>query len=88
MVQPGPQLDRARDIVHTAARGAGRDPDAIGMDGRVEWRGDVDDLVRRVEAWRAEGATGVSINTMGAGLPDVDAHLEALAQVAAVVGLR
>ncbi len=88
MVQPGPHLDAARDIVDAAAREAGRDPGTIGMEGRVEWRGDVDDLVRRVELWRGVGATQVSVNTMGAGLVTVDAHLGALAVIAEALGLH
>ena len=88
MVQPGRALDDARAIVDSAAREAGREPGTIGMEGRVEWRGDVDDVVRRVEGWGGAGATQVSVNTMGAGLTTVDAHLGALAVVAEALGLR
>jgi hypothetical protein len=35
---PGPQLDEARDVVACSAIAAGRDPSAIGMEGRVTWR--------------------------------------------------
>jgi len=83
LVQPGPKLDEARSLVARAAEAAGRDPAAIGMEGRVDWRGDRGDVLARIEAWRAAGATHVTINTMGAGLADVGAHLEALAAVAA-----
>src|SRR5204863_6447725 len=34
-VRPGPALDEAREIVRDAAEAAGRDPDALGMEGRV-----------------------------------------------------
>jgi hypothetical protein len=34
------------------------------------------------------GATQVSVNTMGSGLPTVDAHLGALAVIAEALGLR
>jgi probable F420-dependent oxidoreductase len=88
MVQPGPDLDAARGVVETAARNAGRDPHAIGMEGRVEWRGDPEDLAQRVGAWRAEGATHLSINTMGAGLGTVDDHIGALTQVSDALSLR
>jgi probable F420-dependent oxidoreductase len=87
MVQPGPPLDEALATVDAAARAAGRDPGAIGMEGRVDWRGDVDDLVERAAAWRSAGATKLSINTMGAGLATVDDHLGALASVADGLGL-
>ena len=83
LVQPGPRLDEARGIVARAAEAAGRDPGAIGLEGRVDWRGDRDDVLARIEAWRAAGATHLTLNTMGAGLADVDAHLSVLAAVAA-----
>ena len=86
MVQPGPKLDEARRIVETAATGAGRDPEAIGMEGRVEWRGDVDDVAARIGSWRDTGATHVSVNTMGAGLRTVDDHLGALTRIADALG--
>jgi probable F420-dependent oxidoreductase len=83
-VQPGPKLDEAKSIVDQAARDAGRDPSSLGMEGRVSWTGDVDDFARRVESWRAAGATHQSINTMKAGLATVDDHLHALEAAAAV----
>jgi probable F420-dependent oxidoreductase len=82
-VPPGPALDAARAIVDEAARGAGRDPSALGMEGRVSWTADgVDKLVDHVSRWRAVGASHVAINTMGAGLGSVDGHLAALGAAA------
>jgi probable F420-dependent oxidoreductase len=81
-VQPGPQLDEARKLIDSAAVEAGRDPATIGMDGRVTWRGDADKLAEELRGWADEGATHVSINTMGAGLGSVDEHLTALASAA------
>ena len=40
LVQPGEQLDAARALIAESAERAGRDPAAIGMEGRVDWRGD------------------------------------------------
>jgi len=88
LVQPGPKLDEARSIIARSAEAAGRDPDAIGMEGRVDWRGDRDDVLARIEAWRVAGATHVTLNTMGAELGGVDAHLKALAAVAARLPLE
>jgi probable F420-dependent oxidoreductase len=88
MVQPGPDLDAARAIVEDAARGAGREPEALGMEGRVEWRGNAEGVAEQVGRWRAAGATHVSVNTMGAGLATVDDHLQALARTAEALGLR
>jgi probable F420-dependent oxidoreductase len=79
----GPGLDTAKTLVDDAARAAGRDPATIGMEGRANFTAaGVDAVVREVEAWRDEGATHLSINTMGAGLPTVDDHLAALTQIA------
>jgi probable F420-dependent oxidoreductase len=80
---PGPDLDRARAVVHEAARAAGRDPASLGMEGRASLgSGGVDGLRAQVQAWRAAGATHVSINTMDAGLGHVSEHLDVLSQVA------
>ncbi|GAA2534632.1 LLM class F420-dependent oxidoreductase [Mycolicibacterium diernhoferi] len=83
MMAPGPALDHARGVVDDAARAAGRDPATIGMEGRVSWRGDDDATRRDIAAWAQAGATHLSISTMGAGLKDVDEHLEVLARIAA-----
>jgi probable F420-dependent oxidoreductase len=86
-VQPGHELDQARAIVEQAARDAGRDPAALGMEGRASWHGSADGVVARAEQWRAAGATHLSINTMKAGLRSVDDHLAALESVAAALAL-
>ena len=83
MMAPGPELDEARAVVGRAAVGAGRDPATIGMEGRVNWRGDGEAVTKELAAWAEAGASHVSVNTMSAGLKTVDDHLAALAQVAA-----
>lgn len=83
MMAPGHGLDEARVAVGQAAAAAGRDPAGLGMEGRVDWSGDRDTVGEELAAWRAAGATHVSINTMGAGLRGVDGHLAALEAVAA-----
>ena len=80
-VPPGPKLDEARAVVRRAAIDTGRDPDAVGMEGRITWdEDDVDKLVRQAGRWRDADATHLSVNTMGAGLGSVDDHLAALAK--------
>jgi probable F420-dependent oxidoreductase len=80
-VPPGLKLDEARAIVRGAAVDAGRDPDALGMEGRISWgEGDVDKLVRQAGRWRDADATHLAVNTMGAGLGSVEDHLAALAK--------
>jgi probable F420-dependent oxidoreductase len=83
MMDPGPGLDYAREQVKQAATAAGRDADSLGMEGRVSWKGDRDKLAEDIAAWRSAGATHLSVNTMNAGLANVDDHLAVLEQVAA-----
>ena len=83
-VAPGSQLDEARRIVTEAAVQAGRDPARLGMDGRVNWQPDQDQLAAAIRQWHEAGATNVAVNTMGAGLATVDDHLTALATAAEV----
>jgi hypothetical protein len=89
MLPPGPRLDEARTIVEDAARAAGRDPGALGMEGRVSWSADggVAQVLDHVGRWRDAGASHVSINTMNAGLGAVEGHLTALTAAAAALGL-
>jgi len=84
-VAPGIQLDEARAVVEGAALDAGRDPAALGMEGRVSWRGHAEPVAELTAAWRDAGATHLSVNTMGAGLRTVDEHLRALETVAGAI---
>jgi probable F420-dependent oxidoreductase len=78
-VPPGHGLEEARAMVHEAAVEAGRDPAALGMEGRVSWgEGGAQKLAEQVRKWSDAGATHLSVNTMGAGLASVDHHLDAL----------
>lgn len=85
-VRPGPELDAAKAIIDEAALAAGRDPAQIGMEGRVNFTGEVAKALAHAEVWREAGATHVSINTMGAGLDTVDRHLEVLEEFAGKLG--
>jgi probable F420-dependent oxidoreductase len=87
MVVPGPELDAARAIVEQAAVEAGRDPAAIGMEGRFSWTGSADKLVDHAGRWRKAGASHLSMNTMNLGLTTVDQHLGVLEQAAQALGL-
>jgi probable F420-dependent oxidoreductase len=79
---PGPQLDEARQIVTQAAAEAGRDPASLGMEGRLRWQQDRDQLATTMRQWQDADATHLTVNTMGAGLKTVDDHLAALATTA------
>jgi probable F420-dependent oxidoreductase len=88
LLEPGPDLDEARAIIAAAAAQAGRDPATIGMDGRIRpGAGGAGDLAGDARRWRDAGATHVSVDTMGSGLPGLDGHLEALAEAGAALRL-
>jgi len=87
LVPPGHGLEEARAVVEESARREGRDPAALGMEGRVNLRADTDKALEQVGRWRAAGASHLSVNTMGAGMATVDDHLGALAQVAGALGM-
>jgi probable F420-dependent oxidoreductase len=87
-VAPGPPLDQAKAEVNEAAQRSGRDPQSVGMEGRVSWKpGGASAVAEQVEQWRAAGATHVTINTMGVGLRSVSDHLESLGAIAQALGL-
>jgi probable F420-dependent oxidoreductase len=88
MMTPGPQLDEAMATIAAAAEAAGRDPQTIGMEGRITWTGELDQVQREAEQWRALGASHVSINTMGSQLVGVGAHLDVLSRVATALELH
>ena len=86
---PGPSFDKAKREVEEAARDAGRDPAALGIEGRITLAQDgVEKLVDLVGRWGDAGATHVGINTMGAGLPSIDDHLKVLQTCAEALELK
>jgi alkanesulfonate monooxygenase SsuD/methylene tetrahydromethanopterin reductase-like flavin-dependent oxidoreductase (luciferase family) len=71
------------DKIHTYAREAGRDPQAIGVEGRISYgQGAPAAWQRDLQAWQDLGATHVSFNTMKAGLSSPSAHIEAIRRFA------
>lgn len=66
---------------------AGRAPDAVGIEARVNASdGSLSELVRQTEAWRELGATHIAINTMGAGYKSPAEHIEAIRRYKEAVG--
>ena len=66
-------------IMREAAVNAGRDPKAIGIEGRVSLATDDQSDWEKIGAsWDEIGATHFSINTMKAGLKGPDQHIEAI----------
>jgi len=84
---PDEQARAMLERIHTAAREAGRDPAAIGVEARLspgqtpqkEW-------VSYAEAWRTLGATHLGVNTMGAGCDNLGDHIALLARVKQELG--
>ncbi len=71
------------DKVRSLAQEAGRDPQAIGIEGRVPYgQGSPEEWRATMAAWQNLGASHVSFNSMKAGLKSPSAHIEALRQFA------
>lgn len=88
LIPPGPELDEALGVIAATARGAGRDPGAIGMEGvLVAASGDLERADELAEDWRKKGATHLVVNTMRAGLSRVEDHIAVLAKFARALGL-
>jgi probable F420-dependent oxidoreductase len=86
MDQPGAALARSTAIVHAAAEEAGRDPAALGMEGRISLGSTSSSSIgQQIAAWREAGATHLSINTMRAGFTTVDEHIAALSTASEAV---
>jgi alkanesulfonate monooxygenase SsuD/methylene tetrahydromethanopterin reductase-like flavin-dependent oxidoreductase (luciferase family) len=79
MARPGGTLEGALEFVAEGAREVGRDPSTIPFEGRVNYTpGDPDLMALHAQRWREAGASHLSLNTMGAGLQGVDAHINAI----------
>ena len=86
-VRPDPASTRRRRSWAPPAP-AGRDPVALGMEGRVNWGpSGLEAVVEQAGLWSSAGATHLSINTMQAGFRSVDEHLAALAKTAERLGI-
>jgi alkanesulfonate monooxygenase SsuD/methylene tetrahydromethanopterin reductase-like flavin-dependent oxidoreductase (luciferase family) len=76
----------AIERMHGYARAAGRDPAAIGIEGRIRLASSPPDTwARQAEDWGALGATHLSVNTMDAGLRTPEAHIAAIQQFYAAI---
>ena len=77
--QPNSAGQEKIGIMREAAVNAGRDPKAIGIEGRVSLAtADQSDWEKIGASWDESGATHFSINTMKAGLKGPDQHIEAI----------
>ena len=79
LMPPGEPARKAIAAIRAAANAAGRDPGTLGIEARIDYgSGTPDDWARALEAWRALGATHISVNTMRAGLGSPREHIEAI----------
>lgn len=85
-VQPGPRLDASLAVLNAAAEAAGRDPKTIQMEGRITLAvGQEHEWVAQTNAWRAAGASHLSINTMGQGRTPAE-HIATIRRYREVIG--
>ena len=84
---PGDEMRAQVERVREYARASGRDPAKIGFEPQLALsRTPQTEWSQYVADWEAIGATHFCVNTMGMGLPNLEAHLEHLAQVKAHFG--
>jgi probable F420-dependent oxidoreductase len=86
IAEPGPSLDDSLALVARGARAAGRDPDAIGLEGILFYGdGNGDRIANHVQGYVAAGAGYMAVDTMKAGLSGLDEHLDALRRTLAII---
>ncbi|MCM3882575.1 TIGR03619 family F420-dependent LLM class oxidoreductase [Frankia sp. R82] len=79
----GQRLATAWEQVRAAAQRAGRDPDALGLQGHVAVRGGTPaETTARLARWLEVGASHITVNTLEADLAWPRAHAEVYADVA------
>lgn len=79
LMNPDEKCRAAIEKVRNYAREAGRDPEEIGIEGRISHGlGSEETWRKELQAWKALGATHASFNTMKANLPSPRAHIEAI----------
>ncbi|MDQ3327165.1 MAG: LLM class F420-dependent oxidoreductase [Chloroflexota bacterium] len=76
--RPDEEMRRKLDLLRCYTEEAGRDPNTVGIEARVNVGDGIGECVRQTQAWQALGATHISINTMGAGLATPSSHIEAI----------
>jgi len=68
------------------AREAGREPEKIGLERRINSGDPPEQWIRLAAEWQAIGGTHLCVNTMRAGLTSVRAHIEAIRRVRGALG--
>jgi probable F420-dependent oxidoreductase len=79
LAEPGDKVRSMIERIHSYAKEAGRDPSAIGIEGRVSVAdGSREKWLQAISQWKELGATHVSVNTMKAGFSTPSAHIDAI----------
>ncbi len=79
LMSPDEKCRAVIEKIHGYAREAGRNPNQIGIEGRISHGQSSEEAWRKeLEAWKSLGATHASFNTMKAGLPSPAGHIEAI----------
>ena len=77
--EPGDKVRSMIEKIRAYAEEAGRDPSAIGIEGRVAVaNGSPEQWLKAISQWQELGATHLSVNTMKAGLSGPSAHIDAM----------
>ena len=78
-IKPDAEGRKRVEEMYALAGEAGRDPSAIGIEGRTSIKdGTEDDWATSVAGWHDLGATHLDVSTMGAGLETPEQHIEAI----------
>jgi len=84
--RPDPELAKRIQRLRGYVEAAGRSQETVGIEGRLNIK-DVPEAEWREEVgrWRDLGANHLGVNTMGAGLVSVKAHLDVLGRFMAII---
>jgi probable F420-dependent oxidoreductase len=77
--RPGDEARATLERLHGYIRESGRDPSAVGIEGRTSaGQASPDEWAESARGWRELGATHLSFNTMGAGYSSPQQHVDAI----------
>ncbi len=89
LLGPDEKCRAAIEKIRAYAKDAGRDANAIGIEGRISYgHGLPEAWAKDLQAWKSLGASHLSFNTMKAGLNSPSAHIEALRQFSKIMTER
>jgi probable F420-dependent oxidoreductase len=89
LLAPDETCRSAIEKIRTHAREAGRDPQKIGIEGRISiGQRSTESWLKEVQAWQDLGATHLAVNTMKAGLAAPAAHIDAVRRFKEALGVR